>query len=121
MKNVLGDLQALRGADLVLFSSEGYFPSLMTARAADNGIWLVAASGDPANVWDSAGHQGGEESHYRGPRQLAPRIGAGARARSLHENSSRGVNCSAFGTQYLDNISNEEITELNIPTACPLV
>ena len=64
MKNVLGDLQALRGADLVLFSSEGYFPSLMTARAADNGIWLVAASGDPANVWDSAGHQGGEPAPY---------------------------------------------------------
>ena len=74
---------ALRGADLVLFSSEGvrcafsvcadapplpqkhpcaqqYFPALMTARAADNGVWLVAASGDPAHVWDSSGHQGGE-------------------------------------------------------------
>jgi len=48
----------------VLFSSEGYFPALMTARAADNGIWLVAASGDPANVWDSAGHQGGEPAPY---------------------------------------------------------
>ena len=36
----------------------------MTARAADNGVWLVAASGDPANVWDSAGHQGGEAEPF---------------------------------------------------------
>jgi predicted amidohydrolase len=55
---------ALRGAELVLFSSEGYFPALMTARAADNGVWLVAASGDPANVWDTAGHQGGAPEPY---------------------------------------------------------
>ena len=74
---------ALRGADLVLFSSEGYFPALMAARAADNGIWLVAASGDPANVWDSAGHQGGEPAPYG--------ISAPSSITAFHRNESSGM------------------------------
>ena len=87
---------------------------------------------------DRAGHQGRQEGPDRGPRQLAPRVGAGARgasvesaatiarararARSHLSEGARSVRAAhAPAPQYLDNISNDEITELNIPTACPLV
>ena len=47
---------------------------------------------------------------------------ARARARSRLSEGARSVRAAhAPAPQYLDNISNDEITELNIPTACPLV
>ena len=54
-------LLAYKGAELVLFPSAGFDPTLMPARAADNGIWIVAATGGTElNVWDSAGNPGGQ-------------------------------------------------------------
>jgi len=57
-------LLGYRGAEIILFPSAGYDPTLMPARAADNGVWLVAATHQDnpegsANVWDSAGNIGG--------------------------------------------------------------
>ena len=47
---------------------------------------------------------------------------ARARARARLPEGARSVRAAhAPAPQYLDNISNDEITELNIPTACPLV
>ena len=47
---------------------------------------------------------------------------ARAHARSRLSEGARSVRAAhAPAPQYLDNISNDEITELNIPTACPLV
>jgi predicted amidohydrolase len=54
-------LLAYKGAELVLFPNEGYYVSLMAARAADNGVWLAASSSDgPAGVWDPSGSRAGE-------------------------------------------------------------
>jgi predicted amidohydrolase len=54
-------LLAYKGAELVLFPNAGYFVDLMPARAADNGVWIAVSSlGNPAGVWDSAGHRAGE-------------------------------------------------------------
>ena len=47
------------------------------------GIWLVAASGDPANVWDSAGHQGGAPAPYG--------ISAPTSISDFHRNESSGM------------------------------
>ncbi|MBM4149441.1 MAG: carbon-nitrogen hydrolase family protein [Lentisphaerae bacterium] len=49
-------LLALKGAELILFPNVGYFRSLMPARAADNGVWIAAASDhDASGIWDSTG------------------------------------------------------------------
>eukprot|EP00660_Eupelagonema_oceanica_P006689 gene6689-13409_t len=50
--------------DLIVFPSAGYDPTLLPARAADSGVWIVAATHHAApegsaNVWDSAGNRGG--------------------------------------------------------------
>jgi predicted amidohydrolase len=53
-------LLAYKGAELILFPNAGYFLSLMPARAADNGVWIAAASANsPSGVWDSGGAQAG--------------------------------------------------------------
>lgn len=53
---------ALKGAELILFPNAGYYAELMHARAADNGVFIAVSSlGNPAGVWDSAGHQAGED------------------------------------------------------------
>ena len=55
-------LLAYKGAELVLFPNAGYFESLMTARAADNGIWIAVSSlNNSAGVWDSGGARGGQK------------------------------------------------------------
>jgi predicted amidohydrolase len=52
---------ARQGAEIVLFPSFGYYVSLGPARAADNGVCLVASSlKEPAGVWDSSGARAGE-------------------------------------------------------------
>jgi predicted amidohydrolase len=50
-------LLALRGAELILFPSAGYYVQLMHARAADNGVVIAASSGSPCGVWDGGGNQ----------------------------------------------------------------
>jgi predicted amidohydrolase len=50
-------LLALRGAELILFPSAGYEPSLLPARAIDNRCYVVASSLDsPAMIIDTLGH-----------------------------------------------------------------
>jgi predicted amidohydrolase len=52
---------AQNGAEIVLFPNVGYYVSLGPARAADNGVCLVASSlKAPAGVWDSSGARAGE-------------------------------------------------------------
>lgn len=49
-------LLAYKGAELVLFPSAGYYPALMPARAADNGLCIAASSAnDIPGIWDSSG------------------------------------------------------------------
>lgn len=53
----VGRLLALRGAELILFPSAGYEPSLLPARAIDNRCYVVASSlGSPAMVVDTLGN-----------------------------------------------------------------
>jgi len=52
------ELLALKGAEIVLYPSAGYYRSLIPARAADNCVHVVASSLDrrcPCGIWDSAG------------------------------------------------------------------
>jgi predicted amidohydrolase len=52
---------ARKGAEIVLFPNVGYYVSLGAARAADNGVILVASSlNGPAAIWDSSGARAGE-------------------------------------------------------------
>jgi len=54
-------LLGYRGAELLLFPSAGFDASLMPARAADSGLWIVASTGHPyAGIWDSAGNEAGK-------------------------------------------------------------
>jgi len=47
---------AFKGAELILFPSEGYSRPMMLGRAADNGVWLAASSmNTSAAVWDPGG------------------------------------------------------------------
>lgn len=50
-------LLALRGAEVILFPSAGYYMQLMHARAADNGVVIAASSNSPCGVWDGGGNQ----------------------------------------------------------------
>ena len=50
-------LLALKGAEVILFPSAGYYMQLMHARAADNGVVIAATSGSPCGVWDGGGNQ----------------------------------------------------------------
>jgi predicted amidohydrolase len=53
-------LLGYKGAELILFPNAGYYLSLMPARAADNGVWIAAASANsPSGIWDSGGAQAG--------------------------------------------------------------
>jgi predicted amidohydrolase len=55
-------LLAYKGADVVLFPNAGYFPGLMPARAADNGVWMAVSSLNcAAGVWDPGGAEAGEK------------------------------------------------------------
>jgi predicted amidohydrolase len=52
----VAELLALRGAEIILFPSAGYYESIMPARAADNGVRIIASSlGSPAGIWDTSG------------------------------------------------------------------
>ena len=67
-------LLALKGAELILFPSAGYYMQLMHARAADNGVVVAATSTDaPCGVWDGGGNQadGGSPDSTRFPYQIA--------------------------------------------------
>jgi len=55
-------LLAYKGAELILFPNAGYCMGLMPARAADNGVWIAAASGETSGIWDSGGAQAGNIS-----------------------------------------------------------
>ncbi len=50
-------LLALKGAEVILFPSAGYYMQLMHARAADNGVVIAASSNSPCGVWDGGGNQ----------------------------------------------------------------
>ena len=50
------ELNALRGAELILFPNAGYYRSIMTARAADNGVRILSSSlYNEAGIWDTGG------------------------------------------------------------------
>jgi predicted amidohydrolase len=50
------ELNALKGAELILFPSAGYYRSIMTARAADNGVRILASSlYNKGGIWDTGG------------------------------------------------------------------
>ncbi|MCZ8514761.1 carbon-nitrogen hydrolase family protein [Paenibacillus filicis] len=52
----IAELLALKGAEIVLFPSAGYYQSIMTARASDNCIRIMASSlGSPLGIWDTSG------------------------------------------------------------------
>jgi predicted amidohydrolase len=53
-------LLALKGAEIILFPSAGYYVQLMHARSADNGVVVAATStGSPCGVWDAGGNRAG--------------------------------------------------------------
>lgn len=50
------ELLALKGAEIVLFPSAGYYQSIIPARASDNCVRIVASSlGSPMGMWDTSG------------------------------------------------------------------
>lgn len=52
----VAQLLALKGAEIILFPNAGYYRSLIPARAADNGVWVVASSLDMGHgIWDTTG------------------------------------------------------------------
>ncbi len=52
------ELLSLKGAELILFPNAGYYRSLMPARAADNGVRIVASSWNSGyGVWDTVGRE----------------------------------------------------------------
>jgi len=54
----VAELAALKGAELILFPSAGYYRSLMPARAADNCVRIVASSWNSGyGVWDTVGRE----------------------------------------------------------------
>ena len=53
-------LLALKGAEIILFPSAGYYMQLIHARSADNGVVVAAtSSGSPCGVWDAGGNRAG--------------------------------------------------------------
>lgn len=54
-------LLAYQGAELVLLPNAGYYPHLLPARAADNGIWVAVSSANcMAGVWEPGGALAGD-------------------------------------------------------------
>ncbi|MBB6732745.1 carbon-nitrogen hydrolase family protein [Cohnella zeiphila] len=50
------ELLALKGAEIILFPSAGYYQSIIPARASDNCVRIVASSLDcPMGIWDTSG------------------------------------------------------------------
>lgn len=51
-------LLALKGAELILFPSAGYYEQLIHARSADNGVVIAASSlGCAGDIWDPGGNR----------------------------------------------------------------
>jgi len=48
-------LQALKGAEMILFPAAGFYRSIMPARAADNGVRIVASAWNQCGMWDTGG------------------------------------------------------------------
>lgn len=62
-------LLALKGAEIILFPSAGYYMQLIHARSADNGVVVAATStNSPCGVWDAGGNRAGvsgdDDSRY---------------------------------------------------------
>lgn len=62
-------LLALKGAEIILFPSAGYYVQLLHARSADNGVVVAATStNSPCGVWDAGGNRAGvtgdDDSRY---------------------------------------------------------
>jgi len=54
----VAELLALKGAEIVLFPSVAFYRSLIPARAADNGVRVVASSiGSGYGIWDTTGSE----------------------------------------------------------------
>ena len=54
----VAELLALKGAELVLFPAAGLYRRLVSARAADNGLWIAStSSGNGCGIWDPAGEE----------------------------------------------------------------
>jgi predicted amidohydrolase len=52
----VAEVLALKGAEIILFPNAGYYRDLMPARAADNGVRIVASSlGSGNGIWDTTG------------------------------------------------------------------
>jgi len=79
----VAELLSLKGAEIVLFPSAGFYRSLMPARAADNGLRVVASSWNSGyGVWDTMGrnvlepnadascHPDIESQTFRDPREI---------------------------------------------------
>lgn len=68
-------LLALKGAEIILFPSAGYYMQLLHARSADNGVVVAATSGanSPCGVWDAGGNRAGvtgDDDSRRAPTQI---------------------------------------------------
>jgi len=48
-------LQTLKGAEMILLPAAGFYRSLMPARAADNGVRIVASAWNQCGMWDTGG------------------------------------------------------------------
>ena len=62
-------LLALKGAEIILFPSAGYYMQLLHARSSDNGVVIAATSANsPCGVWDAGGNRAGvtgdDDSRY---------------------------------------------------------
>lgn len=52
----VAELNALKGAEVILFPNAGYYRSIIPARAADNGVRIISSSlGNRGGIWDTAG------------------------------------------------------------------
>jgi predicted amidohydrolase len=52
----VAEMNALKGAELILFPNAGYYRSLLPARAADNRVRIMASSlYNKAGIWDTGG------------------------------------------------------------------
>ena len=78
-------LLALKGAEIILFPSVGYYAQLMHARSADNGVVIAATSVDsPCGVWDAGGNRAGitgDDDSRHAPTQIV----------SFEENKEQGM------------------------------
>jgi predicted amidohydrolase len=52
----LFELQALKGAEIILLPNAALYRSLMPARAADNGVRIISSSWHDHGIWDATGY-----------------------------------------------------------------